>query len=227
MVWTCHTINRACKDDHARFYLDSNGSPSDRVCYNCDRVVSPVDCETVITCGADQQCFTDKYVTDENHVLYNLGCKMNKVCSLMAQLGRRDIEDEDSPLDKRNIIHLCTKCCNAGYCNNKLCTDVTTPVPALRCYACNDLESLSACETLKNCEPDEECFAETWFTDMHEIRHHLGCRRKQICDIISMHNTNTVPHGKRQQGTHLCNGCCNSSFCNIAGCQNITNKHFG
>ena len=47
-----------------------------------------------------------------------------KVCRLLSTLsGKREAENV---FGKRNVIHLCTQCCEKDYCNNAICTDTTS-----------------------------------------------------------------------------------------------------
>ncbi|XP_063420351.1 uncharacterized protein LOC134705563 [Mytilus trossulus] len=197
------------------------------MCYSCNGVASPVDCERAINCPADEHCFTDKYLNANGHMLYNLGCKSDRICKLLSTLGgKRDLEEVLGIKDKRSVIHLCTKCCDKGYCNNALCTDSTTPAPNMQCYKCDDIEDLAACETLVACPEYNECFADIFYNDRGDIRHRLGCREKQRCRQFLALGAH-VPHGKRQGFAQLCGGCCDSPFCNIKGCETIDHVTLG
>ncbi|XP_048778714.1 uncharacterized protein LOC125682292 [Ostrea edulis] len=199
------------------------------VCYRCDKVADPIDCTVTEACNADEQCFTDKYISEEHNVYFTLGCKAKRICDILASLGKREDDVEDMTYkEKREIIHLCTQCCSSGYCNNKLCTIVTTPKPTRKCQVCLNPEiDPKSCTQIKNCEDHEECFADVVMDQNHQVRHRMGCRSKVMCDIF-LHHGHGISHGRRQTGigndphvAQLCGGCCDTDACNKGGCYTI------
>ncbi|KAK3087145.1 hypothetical protein FSP39_002283 [Pinctada imbricata] len=167
-------------------------------CYNCPKVADSVDCQTTTTCEADEQCFTDKYIDEQGNVFFSLSCKSKRVCDILSSLGKRYLPEDLGERERRSVIHLCTQCCAAGMCNNKLCTAITTVKPAARCYHCDAEEDPESCVDIKTC-------------DDHEL-----------CEAALQHGGN-LHHGKRESNKVLCLGCCNDSEgCNHKGCYSIS-----
>ncbi|XP_052719262.1 uncharacterized protein LOC128191214 [Crassostrea angulata] len=199
------------------------------VCYRCDKVADAVDCTVTEACNSDEQCFTDKYISEEGNVYFTLGCKAKRICDILASFGKREVEEDMTDREKRNIIHLCTQCCASGYCNNKLCTVVTTPVPTRKCQVCTQLEEDPlSCTQIQNCEPHQECYADVVMDQNHQVRHRMGCRSKVMCEAF-LHHGHGLSHGRRAVGigndahvAQLCGGCCNSDACNRGGCYTIS-----
>ncbi|XP_067660704.1 uncharacterized protein [Haliotis asinina] len=194
-----------------------------RHCYSCNDRERPQDCENVATCSAGEQCITDKFISEEGHTFFNLGCRPGRVCQILNQFGKRALPGSISR-HKRNVIHLCTKCCDSDYCNKDLCAD-STPPPTVQnqCYKCDDLTKTSQCEFLETCEPDEVCFSEEYLNDNGEFRINLGCQRKVVCDALSSALKNNQQAGRDTGVNHLCNACCRTNHCNLTPCKNITN----
>uniref|UniRef100_A0A194AM67 Uncharacterized protein n=1 Tax=Pinctada fucata TaxID=50426 RepID=A0A194AM67_PINFU len=192
-------------------------------CYNCPKVADSVDCQTTTTCEADEQCFTDKYIDEQGNVFFSLSCKSKRVCDILSSLGKRYLPEDLGERERRSVIHLCTQCCAAGMCNNKLCTAITTVKPAARCYHCDAEEDPESCVDIKTCDDHEECIAEYVYLANGQKRHRLGCRSKRLCEAALQHGGN-LHHGKRESNKVLCLGCCNDrEGCNHKGCYSI--KH--
>uniref|UniRef100_K1QBY2 Uncharacterized protein n=1 Tax=Magallana gigas TaxID=29159 RepID=K1QBY2_MAGGI len=165
------------------------------VCYRCDKVADAVDCTVTEACNSDEQCFTDKYISEEGNVYFTLGCKAKRICDILASFGKREVVEDMTDREKRNIIHLCTQCCASGYCNNKLCT--------VECYADVVMDQNHQVRHRMGCRSKVMCEA--------FLHHGHGLS----------HGRRAVGIGNDAHVAQLCGGCCNSDACNRGGCYTI------
>ncbi|KAK3594711.1 hypothetical protein CHS0354_001534 [Potamilus streckersoni] len=90
------------------------------VCLQCLKIAEAHDCETVTNCEADEECFTEQYITQEGHIFFDLGCKSKQICDAINKFGKRSLEQ---PLKRQSDgrITLCEECCIGESCNGKGC----------------------------------------------------------------------------------------------------------
>ncbi|XP_076081143.1 uncharacterized protein LOC143052056 [Mytilus galloprovincialis] len=86
-----------------------------QTCLFCDNVDNPNICNSTVTCDKDEVCFLHKYLTETQHVKYDLGCKHSTLClhgSNTNLFGRRSTAGR----------HLkCERCCGGTeLCNADL-----------------------------------------------------------------------------------------------------------
>lgn len=65
-------------------------------CMQCNGVLNITDCLDVeVECGAGESCFLERIITSSNQIVFNSGCRSNRVCMITEQmtggLGKRDL----------------------------------------------------------------------------------------------------------------------------------------
>ncbi|XP_052236150.1 uncharacterized protein LOC127847940 isoform X3 [Dreissena polymorpha] len=109
-----------CAND-ANDQLGKCGSspPNSRRCLHCNSVANPRDCDSVVECAFDENCFIGLQPTSpvDQTLTYTMGCQRNAVCRGLS------------------LVHHtigCIECCSTSYCNH-VCNDsalkTTTHVP--------------------------------------------------------------------------------------------------
>ncbi|VDI03420.1 Hypothetical predicted protein, partial [Mytilus galloprovincialis] len=131
---------------------DSNICNNDRSCGNvitkqkclsCDHVDNPKVCNNTMTCDKGEVCFLHKYLTETQHVKYDLGCKHSSLClhgSNTNILGRRTSTGR----------HLtCERCCDGTeLCNTDLqCTHQEQKTMNASCRSTNECGSNLVCSS--------------------------------------------------------------------------------
>ncbi|CAC5407784.1 COL6A [Mytilus coruscus] len=93
------------------------------------RHVRVADLSIIITVTDDMQCFVRKYLTDDGHTFYDVGCKDSQACATINHVGKRENKEIDtSPFnqtfeDSFNPTVICEKCCQSDLCNvDSLCS---------------------------------------------------------------------------------------------------------
>ncbi|XP_053387372.1 protein jagged-2-like isoform X2 [Mercenaria mercenaria] len=121
-------------------------------CLSCQNVPDKRDCHNLLTCGAHQECYTNRVIDGSRRNLYNLGCVDQYACSQLSQsgLGRREMRSAYSDLTfsnsdhKRSVITTCFQCCNSSDgCNLNTCGIALSPCAANPCVhgACSDVSN--------------------------------------------------------------------------------------
>ncbi|CAC5384474.1 HSPG2 [Mytilus coruscus] len=195
-------------------------------------VPTPIDCQTVVQCGPNQECYARQYVTHAGIQLYDLGCIGKSMCSttvgvLPSGFGKR--YGYKTRLHKRQTSVLCTECCNTkDLCNmNGLCgsQNLTLPSGSTLCYNCNETRQIDDCREISLCNNKQACQVHSTKNAQGEVRWNHGCVPKQMCSI----SVGLLPSGfgKRngyenslhnRQATENCTECCDSKdLCNIDG----------
>ncbi|XP_063434774.1 uncharacterized protein LOC134716005 [Mytilus trossulus] len=187
-------------------------------CLKCDNIDSPTSCTHVVRCQDHEQCFVHKYITDDGHTFFNVGCKDNQVCVAINQVGKRESKEIDkNPFnqtfeDSFNPTVVCEACCQSDLCNadSNCGSKPLQHAGKLLCYSCGFLPAAQKCNTITMCSIDELCFYEhTYHSGLsNERKWAASCKKKLVCD---------------QLGTTCERKCCNTDICN-SGCASSSKK---
>nr|XP_022327034.1 low-density lipoprotein receptor-related protein 4-like [Crassostrea virginica] len=86
-------------------------------CYECSNIADPSQCTRVVSCNANEVCYTEAHTTSSifQSTVYSMGCRASTVCDAISGgiVGR-----------KRNVRQLdthCNRCCRTNNCNRNLC----------------------------------------------------------------------------------------------------------
>ncbi|XP_071160140.1 matrilin-4-like [Mytilus edulis] len=178
-------------------------------CLKCNTLDDPLSCTHVVRCGDHEQCFVLKYLTDDGHTFFDVGCKDNQACATINQVGKRANKEMDrSPFnqtfeDSFKPTVTCEECCQSDLCNvDSRCSSTHLQrAGRLLCYACDFLKDTQLCNTIKLCSDNELCFYEHTFDSglSHERKWDSQCKKKIVCDQLP-------PTGQSK--------CCNTDICN-------------
>ena len=170
------------------------------VCLQCDAILQPRHCHTVLRCNEDEACFTTRSLISQH---YQLGCRKRSIC----QNGIS------------NSSEACDECCSTSLCNAGGCGE--PGYPAARgpvCYDCDYHDDQHPCTSIDVCSIDEECSIQSRseFGDKVLIS---GCKLRHVCQsesagpasIIGKRSVQTV----RSSSKILCNKCCSHDLCNL------------
>ncbi|KAK3594704.1 hypothetical protein CHS0354_001525, partial [Potamilus streckersoni] len=115
-------------------------------CLHCLKVAEAHDCEIVVTCEEDEECFRTQYITPQGHVFFDLGCKSKQICDAIDKYGKRS-QGHPQRRQPDGRITLCEECCTGILCNSKSCdtyngAHVYPESNNRRCYACSGEQSV-------------------------------------------------------------------------------------
>ena len=170
------------------------------ICLQCDNVLQPRHCHTVVRCNEDEACFTTRSLVSQR---YQLGCRKRGICS-----------DGTS-----NVTKTCDECCTASLCNANGCGE--PGYPATRgpvCYDCDYHNDQHPCTNIDICSIDEECSIQSRdeFGDQILIS---GCKLKHVCQSSSASPSTIIGRRSfqiaRSSSKILCNECCSHDMCNL------------
>ncbi|KAH3702773.1 hypothetical protein DPMN_077800, partial [Dreissena polymorpha] len=165
------------------------------------------------------ECFTDVHVTPSGHMLFSLGCRDQRQCTVhkrhlsdLSSEGHNDTakhwtEEIDNANDgvmsntrfnhKRDLI-VCSQCCPTGdVCNVHLCGSkgYSTQRGPL-CYACPQQQGQSTCPRIQVCGQDEACFIED-LSIAGQAVFHTGCYGLRKCAADHMFIETNALIGRR------------------------------
>ncbi|KAH3855160.1 uncharacterized protein LOC127870934 [Dreissena polymorpha] len=172
-------------------------------CLQCDYVVKPRHCETVLSCPDDDACFVERQTNTFGEEGYSLGCRAKSLC-------------ENSIASSS----YCSQCCDRDVCNQAGCGEEGYPPQSGPvCYSCQNPLPEGRCHHVEVCRKGEMCrangqdqFGTTLFTS--------GCISNEICGL---QHTGVPVVGRssplqlpitRSHGPHDCNHCCDADLCN-------------
>ncbi|VDI47876.1 Hypothetical predicted protein [Mytilus galloprovincialis] len=113
-------------------------------CFQCDHVAKPSDCGTANRCKDQELCSIRKYVSNDGHEWFDLGCSSHQRCIPIISIpvvGKRHVstntklkkEVRSEKLSKtvRSTTEtvVCEKCCTTDKCNAGLLCDTLDCVP--------------------------------------------------------------------------------------------------
>ena len=170
------------------------------VCLQCDDVLQPRHCHSVVHCNVDEVCFTTRSLVSHH---YQLGCRKRSICQNVTSNG----------------LKTCDECCSSSLCNAAGCGE--PGYPATRgpvCYNCDYHNDQHPCTDIDICSVDEECSIQgrSEFGDKIFIS---GCKLRHICQSESVGPSTII--GKRSVQSvrsiskTLCNECCARDLCNL------------
>ncbi|VDI03422.1 Hypothetical predicted protein [Mytilus galloprovincialis] len=142
-------------------------------CLSCDNVDNPKSCNSSMTCAKEEVCFIHKYLTETQHVKYDLGCKHSTLClhgSNTNIFGRRSSAGR----------HLtCEKCCGGTeICNVDLqCGHQEQKTINASCSSTNECGSNLVCSTGR-CQ----CFSIKYYWD------NIACIKKKSNSEVCTEN---------------------------------------
>ncbi|VDI42711.1 Hypothetical predicted protein [Mytilus galloprovincialis] len=164
-------------------------------CLSCsDNLAQPHDCNRVTRCGDHEKCFTDRFVTDDGHYYFKVGCRDIDMCVNPIAVGRR------------RDITLCSDCCNSTLCNaDQHCGSRGINLRGGNlCYNCQTgTLRPDDCNTITLCSSQQSCQIQQISTFIGESRWKSGCQENTKCLSIQKNNTISCK-----------DHCCNSSLCN-------------
>ncbi|KAL3885115.1 hypothetical protein ACJMK2_025213, partial [Sinanodonta woodiana] len=173
-----------------------------RLCYECHSTSSPDDCDRIVKCGYNEECF-EQTVVDGAAILYTSGCMSKLACT-----GRNanDPNILTSAIGKREAKTTCFKCCDSNFCNLGLCGAGTAAL--LRCSSCTESFNIFDCIHFEQCSPDDICYSHKRHgaSDLMP-RYQTGCLPKRQCDAIA-----------RLTVINQCYECCDTHMCNMNKC---------
>ncbi|XP_071139520.1 uncharacterized protein [Mytilus edulis] len=134
----CCNDSNICNNDHSCGNIITR-----QKCLSCDHVDNPKVCNNTMACDKGEVCFLHKYLTETQHVKYDLGCKHSSLClhgSNTNILGRRTSSGR----------HLtCERCCDGTeLCNTDLqCTHQEQKTINASCRSTNECGSNLVCSS--------------------------------------------------------------------------------
>lgn len=110
------TCLQCCDGDLCNKALCGAVKTNRRRCFECDDVDHPKDCESIVECGRDEQCYTHFGPRHSNwRYTYTMSCMSKLACDAFAGPGVF-------------LSNGCTRCCNTSdYCNFQVCNGWTKP----------------------------------------------------------------------------------------------------
>ncbi|XP_062616791.1 scavenger receptor cysteine-rich type 1 protein M160-like [Saccostrea cucullata] len=96
-------------------------------CYECNNIADPSQCTRVVTCPANEECYTQSHSTSSifQSTVYSMGCRSTSLCNALSGGGA---------VGKRNTRQLnthCNQCCRTNNCNRNLCGGSGTTNPTV------------------------------------------------------------------------------------------------
>ncbi|XP_071137086.1 protein lin-12-like [Mytilus edulis] len=160
-----------------------------------------------------------KYVTNDDHVWFDVGCSSSQRCSpITSIIGKRNDDDESLSISSsklgQNARHkyvrsagdtiVCEKCCSGDICNaGSLCGTIGF-LHEMVCFNCSSTNE-DGCNTIALCDQNEKCFIEkAYHNSTSNIVWKTGCRHKDVCQ-----------HLQPNPGTDCSSSCCSSDLCNM------------
>ncbi|XP_052777516.1 putative epidermal cell surface receptor [Mya arenaria] len=170
-----------------------------RMCYTCDHVAHPRDCDRVIECQQGESCNVISYAQLDGHYYFTSGCVKTELCPTgTSAFGKRDIA-------------FCNRCCDSDYCNKELCDAKETTEHGPRCLQCSTVEHPSHCGAVAECARGQVCYTREKYV-FGELRYQLGCA-----------DPGCAPRTYRQvlqKRAGMCQQCCSGENCNRDLCKN-------
>ncbi|XP_060566386.1 uncharacterized protein LOC132725302 [Ruditapes philippinarum] len=169
------------------------------MCYKCDHVAHPRDCDRVVQCKEGETCHVISYAQPDGHFYYVTGCMAKASCPAGATgFGKRDIA-------------FCNRCCHADYCNKELCDGPPPTTHGPRCLQCSTVEHPTHCGAVTECANGQVCFTREKYV-FGELRYQLGCA-DQGC-------TPQTYRSLVERQASQCHKCCTGENCNRDLCLN-------
>ena len=131
-------------------------------CRQCNGATSLFSCTMSLDCSDDEECYMEKYVTNQHSSLYYGGCRGSTACRAGAL--------PHLPTGVQSVS--CSRCCDDNStiveCNVNLCgikATVGTSSKATQCYFCDsdsggsmgDVSDPSSCTGITMCQADQMC----------------------------------------------------------------------
>ncbi|KAH3867360.1 uncharacterized protein LOC127867513 [Dreissena polymorpha] len=173
------------------------------MCYKCDHVAHPRDCDRIVECAANEVCHVISYAQPDGHFYYVTGCMAKTSCPASMAIGKRDIA-------------ICNRCCDGHYCNKELCDGPAPAGHGSRCLSCDSVEDPTHCGAVTECGQGQVCFTKEKYV-FGELRYQLGC-----ADPACAPRTYRDLLNKR---AGLCQTCCSTENCNRDLCKNTGSPH--
>lgn len=206
----------------------------------CNGVLNITDCLDVeVECGAGESCFLERIITSSNQIVFNSGCRSNRVCMITEQmtggLGKRDL------VRKNRDIVTCSECCNAtkddnGPCNTRLCGQNPPVNRPAKCLDCTMKASVGACLTRTICQETQVCGNEITVVGGTMVRYNYYCEERHLChtayqSLEKLRGTSSrKARSSHSDGIAVCNSCCIGNECNKSDCfflqHNFTSADF-
>ncbi|XP_045157466.2 uncharacterized protein LOC123523824 [Mercenaria mercenaria] len=168
------------------------------VCYKCDHVAHPRDCDRVVQCKDGESCHVVSYAQPDGHFYYVTGCLAKSSCPAGSGFGKRDIA-------------FCNRCCEGDYCNKELCDGPPSTEHGPRCLQCTTVEDPTHCGAVTECAIGQVCYTREKYV-FGELRYQMGCA-----------DPGCTPRTFRsllERRAGLCQTCCTGENCNRNLCLN-------
>ncbi|KAH3746718.1 uncharacterized protein LOC127847089 [Dreissena polymorpha] len=207
------------------------------MCYKCDDVAQASDCTNIVTCGAHEECFVQRFIASNLRQYFKLGCLQTDVCThnqeslfgfgfqTVQTVGKRsqDSGPEVSKKMARDVTSinrksretdedmvLCLECSDDKQTQISKCG--SPPTTSRRCFKCDNVASPKECEAIVECGIDESCFVALQPLPIHngKLAYTMGCQRAPTCKTLM-----SVQHSIG------CIECCSDSYCNFKVCDGI------
>ena len=208
-------------------------------CRQCVGATSLLSCTQSLQCGDDEECYMDKYVTNQHASVYYAGCRASTTCQAGAV--------PHLPAGVQSVS--CSKCCDANStsgieCNVNLCGIQTTVSKATQCYFCDssrdgsmdEVSDPTSCTGVTTCQADEVCGVDDIALSGHTM-HRYTCKNARLCAFLTKRALEDMKRckdpaaiasglcgssvGKRSAGMTICTACCGDSMCNYGTCLEV------
>ncbi|XP_056002783.1 uncharacterized protein LOC125662145 [Ostrea edulis] len=175
---------------------------SGQTCLSCKAIPQPTECSIVTRCGEHEQCFVQKYVNNDGHVRYDLGCASNLTCHVIPT--KRKLSRVSGP----DTAIVCEACCNdTKVCNiQDLCGSRVLPENAGNiCFSCKYQLDADGCDHIELCSRDRACYIGLAHDETSPLYHWVtGCApRDTKCKSLLHYSDNP-----------FCSICCDETLCN-------------
>ncbi|KAH3746742.1 uncharacterized protein LOC127846916 isoform X2 [Dreissena polymorpha] len=193
------------------------------LCFECGDVPEVSTCEKVVRCYERQKCLVQRLLTSTGRSYYKLGCAdlnscISKQTTLASNLIGKRQTDGDS-LESPNVtsqqrksralsgdIIICDEC--ATDIKEQLTKCGSQPPNGKLCFKCDNLVDPHSCDTVRQCNSEEECFLGLQPSHINgEMHYSMDCRRHLVCQAL-LHLQSNIN----------CLKCCSESFCNYGAC---------
>ncbi|XP_071139941.1 uncharacterized protein [Mytilus edulis] len=172
------------------------------LCYQCDLLPHQRDCDRIVECGSNEECYGSRLISDDGLTKFRSGCRDKSVCTVRAPI-----------FGKRAELIPCSQCCNTSYCNLETCDNHITS-NSKRCLSCKYALTPEDCNLSIQCNTDEVCYTQAIIHNQ-EKRYRLGCAHKNQCAA----RFDPVSGGVgRRAASDYCGQCCDGSNCNRELC---------
>lgn len=163
------------------------------ICYKCDHVAHPRDCDRVVQCNDGEVCHVISYAQPDGRFYYVTGCMAKSSCpSGHSGFGKRDIA-------------FCNRCCQGDYCNKELCDGPPPTEHGPRCLQCTTVEDPTHCGAVTECQKGQVCYTREKYV-FGELRYQLGCADPGC--------TPRTKRGLLEKRAGQCQQCCTGENCN-------------